>query len=72
MSVDDLVGKILTMIDAAVPQGAQCEALKSVIRQEIWGWATEPQDAATQEQMDKWAAEAEDAPEGAEFPLKNY
>lgn len=76
IGVDDLVGKVLTIIDASVPPGAQCQALKSLIKQEVWGWATKPQDAATQEQMDKWqvewAKETEMAPEGAEFPLKTY
>lgn len=72
MSVDDLVGKILTIIDASFPVGKQCEALKSIIKQEIWGWAVQPQDAATLEQMDKWSKEAEIAPEGAEFPLITY
>lgn len=47
ISVDDLVGKLLTILDASVPPGTQGEALKSLIRQEIWGWATKPQYAAT-------------------------
>ena len=72
ISVDDLVGKLLTIVDASFPVGKQCEAFKSIIKQEIWGWAVKPQEAATPEQMDKWAKEAELAPEGAEFPLKTH
>lgn len=73
LALDELVGKILTMIDASVAPGAQCEALKSVIKQSIWAWGVRPQPALTVEQMNQLQTSgAEPAPQDAEFPLKTY
>lgn len=73
LAVDELVGKILTMIDASVAPGPQCEALKSVIKQSIWAWAVRPQPALTVEQMKKLEASgAEPASVDCAFPLETY
>lgn len=72
ISTDDLVGKILTIIDASVPPGTQCEALKTIIKKEIWSWATRAQYAMPSTKMDEIVKSAERAPRDAKFPLETY
>lgn len=73
LSVDELVGKLLTQLDASIAPGKQCEALKSVIKQSIWAWAVKPQPALTVEQMNQLQESGtEPAPKDAKFPLETY
>ena len=36
-TLSNIMGRVLTVIEATFPAGQQCEALKSLARQEVWG-----------------------------------
>lgn len=57
-NINNLIGKILTLIDASVDDEKKQEALKSILKETIWDWATDWKIFATEEQIEEIQKEA--------------
>lgn len=58
--VSYLVGKLLTIVDASYPDRVQREGVKSLVKQTVWTWGREWHLAATEDQLEQMAKDAEE------------
>ena len=57
--INDLIGKILTIVDASIGEQKKAESVKSLVKQSVWSWAQEWRAAATKEAFDEFVKEAQ-------------
>ena len=49
--VSDLVGQVLTIVEAAIVDKGQLDAIKSILKRAIWDWGMDWKFGATEEQL---------------------
>lgn len=74
--VNNLIGRVLTIVDASYSDEKQREGVKSLMKKEIWSWAKEPHIGISESELVN--IQAEELPDdlkdfdGGEFVKNTY